>query len=164
MENLHIKKCIRTFSGKYINVFDPDPETILIEDIAHASANLCRWGGHCPEFYSVGQHAVHCSELADEKDKLAMLLHDASESLGLLDFPRPIKNEFKNYLEIEDNLMRIIAKKFGFQYPLTENMKKIDDIMLNKEWEDLILKPSMECWSPVLAKNIFLQTFDKLNQ
>lgn len=42
---------IRTYSGVYFDVFNPDPELILIDDIAHALSQLCRYGGHCDPFY-----------------------------------------------------------------------------------------------------------------
>ena len=53
MENLHTADCIRTFTGLYMNVFEPTPEMICIEDIAHGLSNMPRFGGHLPEFYSV---------------------------------------------------------------------------------------------------------------
>ncbi len=37
-ENLYTPDCIRTFTGKYVNVFDPDPETICIEDISEGTS------------------------------------------------------------------------------------------------------------------------------
>lgn len=38
-ENLFTPDCIRTFSGHYLDVFNPDPAKIVIEDIAHALAH-----------------------------------------------------------------------------------------------------------------------------
>src|SRR5665811_1025646 len=97
MENLYTPNCIRTFTGIYMNVFEPTPEMISIEDIAHALTMQCRFGGHLPDFYSVAQHSLNCSYLIDNpKLKLTALLHDASEAY-LLDIPRPIKNNLNNY-------------------------------------------------------------------
>lgn len=42
MEDLFKKDCIRTFTGKYVNLVDPDPDTICIEDIAHSLSMQCR--------------------------------------------------------------------------------------------------------------------------
>ena len=50
-ENLYTPNCIRTFTGIYVNVFEPTPEMICIEDIAHALSNQCRFSGHLPTFY-----------------------------------------------------------------------------------------------------------------
>lgn len=139
MENLYTPNCIRTFTGIYMNVFEPTLEMICIEDIAHALSNQCRFGGHLPEFYSVAQHSLNCSYLMDNKElKLAALLHDASEAY-LLDIPRPIKQGLSNYKKIEDGLMRLIAEKFGFEYPLHPEVKKIDETMLQAEWDCLML-------------------------
>jgi uncharacterized protein len=78
-ENLYEPDCIRTYTGLYINVFNPKPEMIEIEDIAHALSFQCRFGGHLPKFYSVAQHSLNCSYLVKEPAlKLTALLHDAS--------------------------------------------------------------------------------------
>ncbi len=165
MESLSPPNCIRTFTGMEINVFDPDPETIKIEDIAHALSFHCRFGGHLPEFYSVAQHSVLAARVVDEKHELQALLHDASEAY-LLDIPTPIKKRLGDYKEVEDNLMKAIAKKFGFQYPLNEAVKEADEYMLNREWNDLMLKKGgllkIECWSPETSERNFLQKYGEL--
>lgn len=164
-ENLYTPNCIRTFTGIYVNVFEPTPEMICIEDIAHALSNQCRFSGHLPTFYSVAQHTVAMSKLMHESHKLAALLHDASEAY-LLDIPSPIKKGLSNYKEIEDKLMILIAEKFGFQYPLHEKVKEVDNYMLQWEWSRLMLGkdifPKIECWSPNDAKRYFLSTFKEL--
>lgn len=138
-ENLYTPNCIRTVSGIYMNVFEPTPEMICIEDIAHALSMQCRFGGHLPTFYSVAQHSLNCSYLIeDEKLKLPALLHDAGEAY-LIDVPRPVKRGLTNYKEIEDRLMRVIADKFGFEYPLHPDVKEVDEQMLQTEWNHLML-------------------------
>lgn len=139
VENLYTPNCIRTISGIYVNVFEPTPEMIKIEDIAHSLCFQCRFGGHLPRFYSVAQHSLNCMYLIDDTGlKLEALLHDASEAY-LLDIPSPIKKGLSNYKEIEDKLMRVIANKFGFQYPFHPEIKEVDEIMLNLEWNVLML-------------------------
>lgn len=139
-ENLHAGDCIRTHSGQYVNVFNPDPDTILIDDIAHSLAHQCRWGGHISRFYSVAQHSLYCSFLiSDPELKLAALMHDASEAY-LLDIPRPIKKKLYDYKHIEHRLMSVIAEKFGFNYwPMDKAVKQADEIMLDLEWRWLVL-------------------------
>lgn len=140
MENLFTPNCIRTVSGIYINVFEPTPEMICIEDIAHALSYQCRFGGHLPKFYSVAQHSLNCSYLIDEPHlKLEALLHDASEAY-LLDIPSLIKKNLTNYKEIEDRLMMVIFEKFGLTYPIHERVKEVDAIMLQLEWDCLMLQ------------------------
>lgn len=165
MENLYTPNCIRTFTGIYMNVFEPTLEMICIEDIAHALSNQCRFGGHLPEFYSVAQHSLLCSQTVGDEYKLQALLHDASEAY-LLDIPRPIKQGLGNYKEIEDKLMNLIAEKFGFKYPLEQPVKQIDEEMLQFEWEHLMLKKPLidnfVCWSAGYAKRRFLETYAEL--
>jgi len=164
-ENLYTPNCIRTFTGIYFNVFEPTLDKILIEDIAHALSHQCRFGGHLPEFYSVAQHSFLCSSLVSKEHKLQALLHDAAEAY-ILDIPRPIKQNLNNYKQIEDNLMSLIARKFNFTYPLTKEVKQIDEDMLVFEWEYLMLdKPNPDnfaCWSSGYAKRRFLETFEEL--
>lgn len=160
IENLYTPDCIRTFSGVYINVFDPKPEMIKIVDIAHALSMQCRFGGHLPYFYSVAQHSAFCCALADPEHKLAALLHDASEAY-LLDIPRPIKQRLENYKEIENGLMSVIAQVFGFQYPFHDNVKKVDEDMLQTEWDSLMLRKNdaIECFSQERARDFFMNMF-----
>jgi|SRR6185503_15857369 len=140
VENLYTKDCIRTYSGIYMNVFEPTLDMICIEDIAHSLSMQCRFGGHLPYFYSVGRHSLNCMYLIDyEGLKLEALLHDASEAY-LLDIPRPIKNNLSNYKEIENRLMTLIFEKFGLVYPIHEQVKKVDEEMLQMEWDCLMLR------------------------
>ncbi|WNN12437.1 hypothetical protein MA9V2_188 [Chryseobacterium phage MA9V-2] len=165
-ENLYAPNCIRTFSGKYLNVFEPDPELICIEDIAHSLSMQCRFAGHLPVFYSVGQHSKFCSDYVDnDADRLGALMHDASETY-LTDMPSPIKRNMPEYRTIEDNLMKVIAEKFGFEYPFSKNIKAIDEIALQIEWNQLMLGKKPEHDEHLLvplsqaeAKAQFLSTF-----
>jgi len=167
-ENLHTTDCIRTFTGRYMNVFEPTLDMIDIEDIAHALSHTCRWGGHVPKFYSVGEHSVHCADLiTDQSQSFEALMHDASEAY-LLDIPRPIKRRLSEYKVIEDNLMVLIAEKFGFKYPLSEEVKVIDNQLLQMEWDTIIIgninHKELIIWNPEEAKNTFLHRFNKLKR
>jgi hypothetical protein len=87
---------VETFTGRYVDTKHPVPGTICIEDIAHALAATCRYGGHCQNFYSVAEHAVFCSIRAERKGwsnavQLAALHHDDAEAY-LGDIPRPMKS------------------------------------------------------------------------
>lgn len=119
---------IITASGTHFYPFDPRPEEIHIEDIAHALAQVTRWTGHAPVRYSVAQHSLFVSyrteELSDatpigpDTAKLSRiralegLLHDGTEAY-LSDVAKPIKPRLANYREIEDGLARAIGKRFG---------------------------------------------------
>jgi uncharacterized protein len=175
-ENLYTTDCIRTFTGIYVNVFEPTEDMICIEDIAHALSHQCRFGGHLPKFYSVAKHSILCAQLARRDEKLAALLHDSAEAY-LLDVPTPIKRRLSGYKDIEDKLMALIAKKFGFSYPLAKEIKDIDARMLQLEWDYLMLKTPIsttskaeqvlqemlvDYWTPEESKNMFLMSFKNL--
>ncbi|HMM02016.1 MULTISPECIES: phosphohydrolase [unclassified Dysgonomonas] len=152
---------IRTFSGKYMNVFAPTIDMICIEDIAHALSMLCRFGGHTSEFYSVAQHSILCADLVAEPYKLEALLHDAAEAY-LVDLPSPIKHRMSEYKTIEDNLMKVIAKKFNLAYPFPEAIHKADKDMLKYEWDSLIegFNKFIIPWSHMDVKNEFLSRYN----
>ena len=166
MENLYEKNCIRTFSGIYFNVFEPILEMIKIEDIAHALSMIPRFGGHFPIQYSVSQHSKMVMEHLESKNKLAGLLHDASEAY-LLDIPTPIKHNIPGYQEAETKIMQLIAEKFQFQYPFDDTIHIIDKKMLEKEWDFFINYNTpkitkLNCWNQTYSKDRFLFEFNKL--
>lgn len=165
------RRSIRTVSGLYVNPFDPDPNTIIIEDIAHALSNIPRWGGHLKKNYSVARHSLHCSRIATTDYKLTALLHDASEAY-LLDMPSPIKNELTEYKPIESKLMQVIARKFGIMFPFPKEVKMIDQEVLQMEWDCLMLgnfeynERNPLVYTPSKKKKVreeFLSTFKKLS-
>jgi len=166
-ENLYATDCIRTFTGLYMNVFEPTTEMICIEDIAHSLSLQCRFSGHLSEFYSVAEHSILCAGYVKYDSKLAALLHDASEAY-MLDIPSPIKRRLPNYKAIEDKLMQCIAEKFVFEYPLTKDIKKVDEIILKTEWNELMLNANrnnqFSCYSSKQAEIIFLRTFNQLKK
>lgn len=153
-ENLYTKDCIRTYTGLYMNVFEPTLEMICIEDIAHALSHIPRFGGHTKKFYSVAEHCLLLWQNANSGLKLQALMHDASEAY-LLDIPSPIKKQLKGYKEMEDRLMNLIAEKYGFEYPLSEHVKQLDKEALRFEWDNAVLK-THESLSPQEAKQRFI--------
>lgn len=161
---LYTGSTIRTFTGQYVNVFDPDPETIMIEDIAHALSQTCRFGGHTYEPYSVAQHSIEVSKLLPEYMQLTGLLHDATEAY-MCDIPRPIKRHLHEYKDVEERLMQVIATKFKLIYPFPPELKIADKHMLEKE-HDLIIKRkdrAFQIMQYAAAKNWFLIAFDYHN-
>jgi uncharacterized protein len=157
---------IRTVSGRMVDVFNPKPSMFDINDIAHSLAHQCRFGGHMPVFYSVAQHSFHVSRRLPDKHKLAGLMHDAAESY-VLDMPKPIKNGLLNYKQIENGILKCLAEKFNFQFPLHESVKIADENMLIIEYENLILglkTHPMEPMAPQIAKQYFLNQFNELTK
>lgn len=166
-ENLYTPNSIRCFSGQYVNLLNPDPDTLLIEDIAHALANMPRFGGHTRCFYSVAQHSVLTSYLSN--DPFSALMHDCSEAY-LMDIPKPLKDLLPEYKIIESRFMEILSKKFGFIYPLTENVKNADQDMLLMEWDHIMLgkigidRGKLKILDHKEAEQRFLNRFNELTK
>ena len=123
---------ISTYTGKYVDVFNPHVDDIDIIDIAHALSLTCRWGGQCSYFYSVAQHSVPVSKALPDELKLQGLLHDASEAY-LGDLPRPIKQVIPEYKEVENRLLSVIFEKYKVPYPIANEVHEIDAYMLYNE-------------------------------
>lgn len=122
----------QSFRGEKFWPLDPRPEDIHIVDIAHALSLVCRYNGHCKFHYSVAQHSVLCSQAAPEHLRLEALMHDASEAY-LCDIPRNFKSALKGYAELEERMMNVIAKKYGFNWPVSPLVKEIDNRVLLTE-------------------------------
>ncbi len=152
---------VRTYTGGSINVLKPDSGDIFIEDIAHALSNMCRFGGHTTRFYSVAEHCIRCAEMVGPENALAALLHDASEAY-LVDVPSPVKVAIPQYIEIEVELMRVIANKYGFEWPLHRQVKRADSAMLQLEWDNLMLTCNWVTMPAEYARARFLELFDTL--
>ncbi len=123
---------ILTYSKMSFNPLNPDSDSILIKDIAHALSLMTRANGHFHEFYSVAQHCIFCCEEAlargySNKVALACLLHDASEAY-LADITRPVKKNLLNYLDIEEVLQNAIYSKFIGQALSTEELAQIHSV------------------------------------
>lgn len=160
-ENLYETNCIRTSTGRYLDVFNPDPEMIHIEDIANGLSQMPRFAGQLPVFYSVAQHSIRCCQKSkDPILRKSLLLHDASEAY-LCDIPKPIKNRLPDYQKLEENLMKVIAEKFGIGFPLSPSVKDIDRLMLEEEWNALMMEQrGIDCMDPCNAKWLFLKYYD----
>lgn len=128
---------IKTYSGLHMEPTAPNPESIRIEDIAHALSLICRGNGHVKTFFSVGQHCIRCALEAEARGYskrliLACLLHDASEAY-MSDITRPLKQYLPRYKAYEKQLLQVIYEKY-LQTPLTleeeKIVKVIDDDLL----------------------------------
>ena len=113
-------RTIETSSGRFVDPLDADPEDLLIEDIAHSLANICRFGGHIKRHYSVAEHSLNVAMLLSDLGYsthvvLHGLMHDASEAY-LGDVVSPIKYDLfgSKYEAAECGLMLRIAERFGF--------------------------------------------------
>lgn len=167
---------MQTASGRQFWPMDPRVEEIDIGDIAHALGMQCRYGGHSLRFYSVAEHCVHVASKAPAGLELVALMHDASEGY-LSDVIRPVKMSLTNYKEIESNLERVIAQRFGLTWPMPAAVKQLDERILNDErvqnmnpapfpWAccDNATEPlgvRLEFWTPAKARWEFLTAFHR---
>jgi hypothetical protein len=112
------KTCIQTYSGILLDLENPSVEDILIPDIAHQLANVCRFTGACRKYYSVAQHCCLVTKLIQEDGplKLIGLLHDASEAY-LGDIVSPLKALLPDYHVLEDRMEQAIILRFGLNVP-----------------------------------------------
>ena len=78
----------RMLSGRRLDLLDPSPLDVEIEDIAHGLSRVARWNGQTvgPHIFSVAQHSLLVERIAAQMEpgigretRLFMLLHDAPE-------------------------------------------------------------------------------------
>lgn len=131
----------RMLSGRRLDLLDPTPMDIEVEDIAHGLAFVARWNGQTigDYAYSVAEHSLLVTDIftaqnpsAPIKWQLAALLHDAPEYV-IGDMISPVKAAVgPDYGELDDRLMAAIHIRFGLpaQLPVTikKQIKKADKI------------------------------------
>ncbi|MEI4195736.1 HD family hydrolase [Roseovarius sp. E0-M6] len=131
----------RMLSGRRLDLLDPTPVDIEIEDIAHGLAFVARWNGqtHGDYAYSVAEHSLlvellfrRISPKTPAKWQMAALLHDAPEYV-IGDMISPVKNAVgPAYEELDRRLTDAIHIRFGLpaQIPATvkKQIKKADKI------------------------------------
>jgi hypothetical protein len=167
---------IETYTGARVDVFNIDPRTLRMEDIACGLSNCCRFAGQLPEHYSVAQHSVLMSHLVPESYAREALMHDASEAY-LGDVPAPIKRGLSDYRAVETYVQEMIAKAFGLVFPCPDAIHEADKRMVLTEghhfgrnigdWQiDALPYSAAELtivtWSPEQAWRIFMTTADRL--
>ena len=131
----------RMLSGRRLDLLDPTPMDIEIEDIAHGLAFVARWNGQTKgDFsYSVAEHSIlveqiftHRQPNAPTKWKLAALLHDAPEYV-IGDMISPVKAAVgSGYEDLDDRLVAAIHLRFGLPVqipvPVKKQIKQADKI------------------------------------
>ena len=112
----------RMLSGRRLDLLNPSPLDIEIEDIAHGLARVARWNGQTKgdHAFSVAQHCVlveavaaHLNPKLTTAQRLAALLHDAPEYV-IGDMISPFKSALGyDYKSFEKNLEKAIHIRFG---------------------------------------------------
>lgn len=162
-------------NGNYFNFLEPDDAVYEIEEVAHALAHICRFGGHGHRFYSVAQHAVHTSRLVAPEYAYAALMHDNAEFV-IGDMVSPLASLLPDYRTLKARIERSVAARFNVPHPMPEAVKKADLVMLRTEqkqimkngdsWAVLANVPShpvnLPTWSPETARTTFLNRYREL--
>ncbi|WP_127116134.1 HD domain-containing protein [Shimia sediminis] len=131
----------RMLSGRRLDLLDPTPMDIEIEDIAHGLAFVARWNGqtHGDFAYSVAEHSLLVEDLFTRlnpgvaaKWRLAALLHDAPEYV-IGDMISPVKSSVgPGYEALDERLAAAIHIRFGLPAttpaPIKKQIKKADRI------------------------------------
>lgn len=112
----------RMLSGRRLDLLDPSPLDVEIEDIAHGLARVARWNGQTqgPHSFSVAQHSLLVEAIADHLNpgwsdqwRLMALLHDAPEYV-IGDMISPFKVVMGDaYKAVETRLLGAIHLRFG---------------------------------------------------
>ena len=123
----------RMLSGRRLDLIDPSPLDVEIEDIAHGLSRVARWNGQTrgPEIFSVAQHSLLAEALfaamapeSSAADRLVALLHDAPEYV-IGDIISPFKATVgDNYRSVEDRLFAAIMIRFQLPTRLSLTLAK----------------------------------------
>jgi len=121
----------RMLSGRRLDLLDPSPLDVEVEDIAHGLARVARWNGQTKgaHIFSVAQHALLVETLArakvprlDAVGQRAVLLHDAPEYV-VGDMISPFKAVIgDNYKAVEKRLLAAIHLRFALPAKLPEQL------------------------------------------
>src|SRR5882757_4817574 len=124
----------RMLSGRRLDLLDPSPLDIEIEDIAHGLARVARWNGQTKgdHIFSVAQHTLLMEEIArrrnggsDRRLGLALLLHDAPEYV-VGDMITPFKAVIGTaYKAVERRLLAAIHLRFGLPPELPRELETL---------------------------------------
>jgi uncharacterized protein len=124
----------RMLSGRRLDLLDPSPLDVELEDIAHGLARVARWNGQTEgaHIFSVAQHSLLVEALAraktprlDAKGRLATLLHDAPEYV-IGDMISPFKAVIGDrYKAVERRLLAAIHLRFGLPVKLADELQAL---------------------------------------
>lgn len=144
MNAITLSQGIELLNGQMFDFHNPSATDVSIQELAQVLSKICRFAGHVRYFYSVAQHAVNASYIVAPGHEKAALLHDTAEAFTN-DIVTPLKAEVPLFKEIEVVIEQDMGSRFGFQYPLSPEVKLADLQMLGIEKD--ILKPTGSHWA-----------------
>ena len=123
----------RMLSGRRLDLLDPAPLDIEIEDIAHGLAFVARWNGQTlgDYPYSVAEHSLLVEDIFTRLNprigprwQLAALLHDAPEYV-IGDMISPVKAAIgPDYSALDERLTAAVHLRFGLPAHLPAAIKR----------------------------------------
>jgi uncharacterized protein len=172
---------ISTVKGNRFYLDDPQ---FNIDEMAHALAMICRYGGHCRRFFCVAEHSILVAMICEQlelADPYEGLMHDGHEGY-LLDLPKPWKAALPGYVELERRLESSMRIQFGLPPEISKGAKTADLVALalesrlllpnqgkDFEWPEGILGLAgklydikLNCWPPEIARSHFIATYNEL--
>ncbi len=124
----------RMLSGRRLDLLNPSPLDIEIEDIAHGLARVARWNGQTLGAYafSVAEHCLVVETVAsalspglDSRYRLGALIHYRPESV-IADLISPFKAALSHdYKAFEEKLLAAIHIRFGLPPVLPAEVTKL---------------------------------------
>ena len=124
----------RMLSGRRLDLLDPSPLDVEIEDIAHGLARVARWNGQTigSHIYSVAQHTLLVETIARARSprlgrpaRLAIILHDAPEYV-IGDMISPFKAVIGDgYKGVEARLLSAIHLRFGLPAKRPDEVERL---------------------------------------
>jgi uncharacterized protein len=124
----------RMLSGRRLDLLDPSPFDVEIEDIAHGLARVARWNGQTvgPHPFSVAQHSLLVEAIAQRqrtdlpaRTALTILLHDAAEYV-IGDMISPFKAVLGDaYKGVEARILSAVMIRFGLPATMPPAVAKL---------------------------------------
>ncbi len=149
-------------SGRRLDLLDPSPLDIEIEDIAHGLARVARWNGqtHGTHIFSVAQHTLLVETVLrarrpriDQRIRLAAMLHDAPEYV-VGDMISPFKAVIGgSYKQVEKRLLSAIHLRFGLPPALAAEIEA--EIKLADMGADYLEATRLAGFSQAEARRLF---------
>lgn len=179
---------VETYSGRYVDLLNPDPETICLADIAVGLSNACRFVGQVSRPYNVAEHSVRATWEAERMllspaARLGTLLHDAHEA-----YTGDLSAPFKHALEqlapgAVKKIQGVLDVAIGLAFDISPEMfklpvvKLIDDAVMFREaaglkyshgigehWGNTEYHEPLVAygWTPAEAERRFIETYERL--
>lgn len=154
-----MKPIINLQSGIEIDLINPVPEMIDIEDIAKGIAYKGHFAGHTPRYFSIAEHSIMVSYITEDREGL---LHDAAEAY-IGDMVRPLKIRFLDFKEIENRILDAveIALKLDPGFYKSTLIKAADNVVLALEFDEFF---DYENFNPFITDKMTRDIYNKYKE